>query len=154
MEQNPSWEADSNSASQGYTRLLWNPKNNFRVHKSLPLVSILSQMNPFHNFIPCLFNITVPSTPSSAKWSHFLDFLCIFLVRNTSPVDLIVHYWDLSWVSLMQYKRSYPIFIRSILIWNSQVKSSLQVFRFNFCIYFSSASWVLHAHPYHILDFI
>jgi hypothetical protein len=33
MEQSPSWEANSHSTSQKYTRLLCNPKVHYRVHK-------------------------------------------------------------------------------------------------------------------------
>jgi hypothetical protein len=35
MEQSPSWDANSHSASQENLHLLWNPKIPYRVHKSL-----------------------------------------------------------------------------------------------------------------------
>jgi hypothetical protein len=45
LEQNPSWEVNSRSASE-MSCFLWNLKVHFRVHNSPPMVSILSQMNP------------------------------------------------------------------------------------------------------------
>jgi hypothetical protein len=57
MEQSPSWEASSYSSGQEIALLLWNLELHYRVHKSLSLVTILSQMNPVHNFPFCFSKI-------------------------------------------------------------------------------------------------
>jgi hypothetical protein len=59
--------------SQEMTCLLWNLTVHFCVHMILPLVPLLSQLNPVHNSSPYFpeihSNIIFPPTPSSSKWS-------------------------------------------------------------------------------------
>jgi len=50
MDQSPSAEADSSSASQEIPRKLM---AHYRIHKSLLLDSVLTQINPVH--VPILF---------------------------------------------------------------------------------------------------
>ena len=63
------WETNSSLASQE----IWNIRVRYRVHNSLSLVPILSEINPIH-VLPSLFskvyfNTSFPSMPLFPKWS-------------------------------------------------------------------------------------
>ena len=65
-KQNHCWQADIPSNNQYIRCILRNPTLHYRVHNSLPPVSILSKINPVHA-LPCIyfkfhFNIILPPT--------------------------------------------------------------------------------------------
>jgi hypothetical protein len=96
MEQSPSWEANSCTASQDIPCLLWKPKVHYRVENSQPLAPILSQMHAVHTFPPYFpkihSNIVLHFMLRSSKRSPTFGFLTkilyaifIFTMRLHAP---------------------------------------------------------------------
>ena len=88
MQQSYSWEAIRFSASQEIPRILRNPKVHYRIHNIPSHLLTLNHINSVHtptsHFLKIHFNIILPSTPWSSKWSLSLrsphsDPLCTSL---------------------------------------------------------------------------
>ena len=75
MKQSTSWQANSSSTIQELPHFIMH-KVHCHIHKSPPIVPILSKISPFiyPNDFKINFNIILPSTPRSSKWSASLRF--------------------------------------------------------------------------------
>jgi len=100
MEQSPPWESNRHSVSQEIPHLSCNLKVNYHVHESPPLVTILSQTNPFHTF-PLYFckthsNIIYSPKPESFRYGYVhppsekISAICLLHYPNkSSPVTCL-----------------------------------------------------------------
>jgi hypothetical protein len=77
-ELSPCWAAANFAAAHELSRILWDPKFHYRVHKIPPLVPILSQIDPVHNILSYLFKIYFNSQPTYVLVFLVVSFLLAF----------------------------------------------------------------------------
>jgi hypothetical protein len=87
MELSSPWEAASRSATHEIPSILWNKNDHYHIHKSLPIVSILRQLNPVNilNYISLGYILILPfqlclGLPSGLlPWGFFMKTLYVHL---------------------------------------------------------------------------
>ena len=102
MQQNPSSQPNSSAICHEILRILWNPKVHCRVHNSLPLVHMPSQVNPVNAILPYFllrYMVTISSHlltgfPSGLFPSGFptksLHAPLLFSIHTTCPTHHIL----------------------------------------------------------------
>jgi hypothetical protein len=94
-ELNPSWGAVNCAAPQEPPSISWNPKAQYHVQKSPPLVPILSHINPIHSIPSYLskihFNIVHPPTSWFSQWSlsFWLTWSLNFVIGCRCKINII-----------------------------------------------------------------
>jgi hypothetical protein len=99
-ELSPSWGTINWAATKELPSTSWNPKVHYRVHKSPPLIPILSNINPVHTTPCCLskihFNLWTHLRLGLPKGVFLLTFPPIsymhsfLLIRSTCHAHIII----------------------------------------------------------------
>jgi hypothetical protein len=134
VEQSPSWESNSHSASQEIPCHSLYPKVRYSVHKNVSPVPVLSQMYPVRSFPPCfpeVNSIIIVFTETAFKcelitglnrrssvYQRSLKGNCFPSLKMKSPCWLCVHMWP-SFQLLNQLTDFHQIWYERFAVWRS-----------------------------------
>ena len=102
MKHIPFSEANSSSASREIPHILWNAKVHWHIHKRLPPVPVVGQINPVHaspsHLFKVHFNIILPSGLPSGPFPSGLPTKTLHtpLLRYALPVSLHTFLFNVS----------------------------------------------------------
>jgi hypothetical protein len=91
IELSPFLETTVRFTAQEYPNILWNPKIQYCVHKILPLVSILSQINPVHTASNYFSKVHFNSILLVSLIVSFLLAFPLKLCMHSSSLPYVLH---------------------------------------------------------------
>jgi len=123
MEHSPSWEANNRSSGQEILRLVWNSNFHHRVHKSQPLVPILSQISPsqynypiYASFFRVLFAFQSLGLKFCKHFSYFSFVLHALPILSSLIFGEAYKLWSFSLGSLLHPPATFSISCQHILL--------------------------------------